>query len=311
MFKGGFCMGGLKFKVIILDGNNLFYRLKAVHDKEKGSAKTIFEVYLQYLNDFEKVYLEEGGKFYILFDNPVSKSRFRKEIDPEYKSNRLSESKQFYRELDFLQALILYYKDNWFLSYKHDFEADDIVFYILKYFEKDSYTLLVSEDFDWSRLITDKIILYKNKDFYTKEKFNKDFGFTPSIERVVRYKTIRGDKSDGIVPGLPNLPKQALINFVKDKRPLDYIIKNIENIDYFNSDWKAKFLHAKAKIKLNYALVNFIPLSRREVYDCVFSCKFRKKALNSLLKCSNIKLDFDGRLIESKSNLFNGFQKER
>jgi 5'-3' exonuclease len=174
---------------------------------------------LKMIQRIEREYLDTDGRIYFLFDNALSGESRRKEIDPDYKVNRKKRDAQFYRGLDYLQMVLMHYQKGYRVSRRPSFEADDLVAPILESFGNNQYSvLLVSNDLDWSRAINNNTHWMTRKDhqdiIYTKDKFYEDFGFYPGLNEVCLYKSIRGDPSDNIPPGVKNIPENAGIERV-------------------------------------------------------------------------------------------------
>jgi hypothetical protein len=90
---------------------------------------------------------------------------------------------------------------------------------ILQSFGDNKYlVLLVSDDMDWSRAISESVhwMVHKNRQdiIYTKDNFYKEYGFYPGRDEVCLYKAIRGDIGDNILPGVKNIPESVVLSIV-------------------------------------------------------------------------------------------------
>ena len=156
------------YSKLIIDTSNFYMRAYSVGQEmtnkmEDGSTLVTGGIYtfLRMVRSVESRFLDpKNGEVYFLFDNCHSGINRRKEIDPEYKSNRTKKDEGFYRSLDILQTILLNYKDNWFCVKKSGFEADDLVYPFIKEFLNERI-LLISNDLDWFRGVSDRVHVAK------------------------------------------------------------------------------------------------------------------------------------------------------
>jgi hypothetical protein len=313
----------MKYDFVIVDSNNWYYRNYEIH-KEKThqvGLKTIVTGGIQgFLKSFEKWkrdFTHEDTIFYFLFDNATTKSNLRQQmIDPAYKENRKQRPKSFYRSIDYLRLILENYDNNLYCIYGTGYEADDIVPYVLKNIPKDSNKLLISEDLDWSRLISKNIHQYMKKEIFDDKRFLQKYGFKPTLDKIVLYKTIKGDSSDGIPIGVERFPTKKLIRLVDDYKDIYDVFDNLNIIDYLNETWKNKFKEKKNRLILNYQLVSFFKLDEKFVKECTSKGQYRPEQLKIIYKSLGFKLDeIDKRVYtylkekEAKKKGYNGFLK--
>ena len=178
-----------------------------------------------------------------------SRNTFRREIDPEYKSNR-SETpyplkSQFKLLTELLQEInIPVFSDT-------DYEADDFAGSLVKKFEKDIQVYLHTKDEDYIQLVSDYTKLWmvtsKADDMYKEIGVDKNttnvpsgiFEYTPKYVKyfkgiepiqIIDAKAIEGDKSDNI-KGVKGVGPTSSRPLIAHYGSIEEIYKNIENLD--------------------------------------------------------------------------------
>ena len=295
-----------KYKHIIIDGNNLYaanwFANKNLTVTYQGNVIITGGIYgfLRSLKRLEREYLEKFGKVYILFDNYDSKENYRKEIDPAYKKDRKKQELAYYQGLDLLQLILLSYSDNYNIVYGTSYEADDLVLPIQKYLRKHfpyDRMLMISEDADWARGIGNDTDWYAKKKIFTSILFEETFGYAPTMDSVIMYKSLRGDDSDGIPKGLANIREVTVIGLIKKYHNLHNMFISYPELVYIDkgkekklSDlWVERLHRQKSRIILNSKLVGFLPLSESGIISFMYIGKFRPEAI--LMYCNMLSID--------------------
>jgi len=289
----------MKYDHIIIDSNNLFYRNHYTHTITNIVSKVPLNIggIEGSLFSYQKLYREYATKntvVWSLFDNAKSTGNVRKLIDPSYKLNRNIQPKSFYRALDFYRLLLLHYSDNNYVVYQTGYEADDIAPVIISKIPKEESILLVSEDIDWCRLLSDtdrKISQYMKKEVWTTRSFEQQYDFKPTEDAIVLYKTIRGDTSDNIPVGLPKLPKKILLALIDDYTDIYAVRDDLYAIPYMSNTWKEKFKSCFARMSLNHQLVSFISLKESDIQNFIFPSKYNPETLKILYETLQIPID--------------------
>jgi len=276
-----------KYDKILIDGNNLFNRNWYVHyDQSQDINYTIISApikeTLYSIRRLEKLFGLSDTEVYILWDNVNSRINLRKEIDPSYKLKRVKKEPVFYKSLDYLQFVLLYYKENYYMLFRHEFEADDLVKPLLLKFSKNDKVLLCSEDLDWSRLISEKVHWYAKNKIFDRDSFKMKYSFYPDNNNVMMFKAIRGDKVDGIPIGIPHLRTNILLQFLNDFNDIYDLLDKYMNLDYLNSQWKIKIKQNEARLRLNYQLVDFLDLSVEDINQYIFKSEYSAPVLSLL-----------------------------
>jgi len=202
---------------LIIDGNNYaniaFYQAKNILRKKKDqdnyvemlenmTVKVFFNIFHKYMRE------HKGGKFYIVWDGRHG-SKWRKEKNPKYKSNREHKSDSYKVIFNGMDKIVNILNNYPVYQFKFDeCEADDIIYTLCEY--NDEEAIVFSSDGDMLQL---------------PQKFNYVKVFNPRKKKyeeileydVVTMKALMGDSSDNIT-GLSGVgPKTALkyINGVK------------------------------------------------------------------------------------------------
>jgi 5'-3' exonuclease len=198
-----------KDRVLVIDALNLGFRWK-------HQGRTDFrEDYMRTVESFATSY--NCGTIIITADK--GSSTYRKEVYPEYKSNRkvkyekqTEEERQafadFIKEFD---ATLKLMNKKWLVLQYDGVEADDLAAYIVRNLDdyNVSHMWLVSSDRDWDLLISEKVsrFSYINRKETTFENWQDTHNY--SIEDYITIKCLMGDSGDGI-SGIPQIgPKRA------------------------------------------------------------------------------------------------------
>lgn len=298
-----------KYDNIYIDVSNFYYRAYSVKtdlSTRLDSGKEILTggilISLKMIEKLEKSFLRDRGKIFFIFDNVHSGENKRKKIDPEYKANRFKREDSFYASLDYFHYLLLNMKDNYVVVKRPGSEADDLVSPLIENSNKNETHLLVSNDKDWFRSISNKVHVakYENKDYviYDKEHFEKVNGYEPTSEKICIYKSFRGDGSDNIPKGVSGLREDDLKYLINNFDSLTEIMKNVDNLE-LSDIWKEKIRQNRSRILLNYKLVSFDPVPYEELKQYMFSCKFSPRILKTLYESLNFDyLKVDSRMVQ-------------
>lgn len=284
-----------KYKNIIIDSSNLFWRHFSALNKGQDESPAVFaNTIKQSLNGIKKIvadYGYENSKVYLLFDNPDSKVNERKIISDgryKYKRHKKAVTGKFYKALNVFKKLIKHYSDNFYILESMSLEADDLTYPLKKYL-KESYSklsLFVSSDMDWARNMSKFADWYNFKTLYTNEQFFKKYEFRPSASSIKMFKTIRGDASDSIDVGVPYLPKEILLDIVTRYKNVEQLLHNLPETK-IPDNWKKKIRENEKQLKLNYQLVDFFEMNE-SIEDIIFSCRRDIKQLCVWYKVMNI-----------------------
>jgi hypothetical protein len=292
-----------KYDVLVFDVHNLYYRAlwKNTDNYTKIEGQTIriggIERSLEMIKHRKEKYLKDGGTMYFLFDNPTSRDTVRQLINYEYKSNRKNMPTEFYKGLNYLEAILKKWENNCYVVREYKTEADDFVEPIIKR-HKDNSLLLVSTDMDWARGISENHHWLNKRELYTIDTFEQKYDFVPSRSSVCFYKVFFGDKVDNILPILPQLPIAYFKSIYETYDDIYDFIEASDNgeIDYFDEGWVMRVYRDKRKLTMNWKMVDFIGLDEVDLERHSIKCKFQPEKLKILYST----LGFDPSAIDKR-----------
>jgi hypothetical protein len=83
---------------------------------------------------------------------------------------------------------------------------------------------------------------------------------------------IRGDKSDDIPAGIPNLPTPILNHIIENYDEMSIFMETFNRDKDIPSQWKVKILENRSRLLTNYSLVDFIHIEE-DISSYSFQCK--------------------------------------
>jgi 5'-3' exonuclease len=293
-------MNEKKYDVIFVDTHNLYFRNFKVYKnreefriKKKGGVLETGGIHGSLISilKLRREKLKPNGNIVFLADNSTSIFERRQQLDPSYKSRREQQKESFYRHIDYLISILHNYIDGDKVIRLEGVEADDLAPVAIEIEDpkKEKEILVVSTDMDWSRLIDyrgHKVEWFNGDTIMTPVKFLDKYGFLPSEEAIIIYKSFHGDESDFIPNAVKNLPTQYLKMFVEEKT-VKTILNNI-NLYSIPETWKKKILEASPRIMINESLVSFLSLKLETVLMNTIKCKYNKDVLKSLFENINL-----------------------
>lgn len=292
-----------KYDYIIFDSNNYYLRQYMTRKDEvvKQGKRTVsvggIRGFLQGLNKIAKEYLADNGQIICGFDNQASKMRLRKEIDPDYKANRVEAHPSFARSIEMLQTILLSYRDDLTVLMKSGQEFDDMALPLIAQLPEDKSVLIITNDMDFFRLLDYKgrtVHIYDNNKVWNQNEFESKYGFFATSETVVMYKVIRGDRSDNIAPGIPNFPKKSLEHLISVYPDIYEFIKEIEIFE--GGKWRDSAPYLKGKLRLNAELIDFIESEDADINSYLYKAKFNPKVLAVMYGSLQFSKSFDRRV---------------
>ncbi|MFH1516017.1 MAG: DNA polymerase I, partial [bacterium] len=157
----------------------------------------------------------------------------RKDLYPEYKSNREDAADDLKSQIHMLRDFITSLGISWMESEKH--EADDVIGSLSKKAVDEGFEVeIVTGDHDLCQLVNDDVkILYtirgtsEFKTYQADEVFER-FGVTP--EHLVDYKALVGDPSDNI-PGVKGVGDKTAKKLLAEYADIDEIYEHLDDIN--------------------------------------------------------------------------------
>lgn len=215
-------------KICIVDVSAMFFRaFYAIRPLTSPQGLPVNALY-GYLSMIVKLIKEEKPDFLALCYD-LKEPSFRKDLYPEYKSNRTEMPPELVLQIPYLklinQALGLKAFE------KSSYEADDLVGAICEWSVKNNIEVyIVSGDKDFAQLVRPHVYLYdtmKNTKLDSagvKEKW----GVSP--EHFRDYLALMGDASDNI-PGVDGIGSKGAQKLINEYGSLDQIYENIERLN--------------------------------------------------------------------------------
>jgi DNA polymerase-1 len=256
-------------RYMLIDGLNLFFRNFSVINAVNPNG-----VHVGGLGGFFRslgalIRQIQPTQVIVVFDG-IGSSNTRKNIIPEYKSNRNitrvtkhelfdtideeddSKVDQIVRIIEYLQTLPVK------VVSLNNAEADDIIAYLSEILpqNQDEKVFIVSSDKDYLQLVDQQVIVYRpmEKEFFTESVVRDKFGLDP--HNFILMKTLLGDNSDTL-PGIKGMGMKTLFKrfpeLAEDKMTFDDILeiseqKMNEHIIYARILHDVKMLENKYKI---------------------------------------------------------------
>jgi 5'-3' exonuclease len=258
--------------VLIIDTYNLLHRAR--YSKfQKGNhfiTYNFLKSFFYYLNTFtpDKVILAMDGF-----------PKFRKDFYPEYKQNRIKQlDSEAEIELSFFKDQkkeIVSLLGNFpvELVYSENYEADDIIFTLVKEIYKDDAVTIISSDTDFIQIISDKCRVFSP----STSKF-----LEPTEYNYVYFKSFVGDPADNI-SGVSKVGKVTAAKILKSEESLNkWLIENKEKSKIFSR---------------NVQLISFltIPMEELDVVSGTYnldniSYAFDKMEIKNMLSNKNLSI---------------------
>lgn len=261
---------------VIFDGNNLVQRAYHAHRRRMpdGSWESlstsdgresgaIYGTIVMFSS-----YMKKLAPDYVFWTFDWGRSKKRTELDPEYKSNRVSSNRenlkpQFGAIEEFLSMIdVAHYREN-------GTEADDLMASAARKFAKhDIKSIIVTSDHDLRQVVNQDISVLKPGVGSSKNAVEKLFTLTDTIEhygiepeRLPELWALTGDPGDGI-PGVPR------VGFATAKK----LIEKYGDLWSLVDNGDKKIQGHEERILLNYDLISLkehhdVPISPE---DCTF-----------------------------------------
>lgn len=289
-------------KVVMIDGNNLahicFHSAQNIVNKNNPTEEreSFLEgmMYHLFLNKLISFFKQFQGHYFITWDMKNSIS-WRKEIYPEYKSNRemKSDYEVLFQAMGNLRKIISFLPIYQFT--KEGYEADDILFWVAINAHKfGSEITIISNDSDLLQIV---------QRFPTAKQFDPKknvFMSAPTTYNVAVFKALAGDTTDNI-PGIKGVGKVTAKKWAEQVFGMNdlQLFKTISSLLKDKEDKVKQFkqFYSIVNIENNPNLINldinFDSLYNKKHFDVVVFKAFLEKYklqshLNNLDKTENL-----------------------
>lgn len=190
---------------IIIDGNWCLHRAYYVFRRFEYDGVKTGTMYGLLRDVFLLAHRFQTNDIHVTWD---SKS-FRKELNENYKSNRVKEEGDSpYTNWDLVSECLKYAGVNQYIQ--EGYEGDDIIFSLSQQ-ENDEDVIIFTSDQDMYQCLKQnvKVLRDHKKEPFSLEDFEKELGFPFSIDNYILYKSVVGDGSDNI-KGIHRFPKKDI-----------------------------------------------------------------------------------------------------
>jgi len=235
-------------RYMLIDGLNLFFRNFSVINAVNSNGAHIGGLggFFRSLGALTRQI--QPTQIIVVFDG-IGSSTNRKNIIPEYKSNRNvtrvtkhelfdnieeeddAKYDQIVRIIEYLTTLPVK------VITLPNVEADDVIAYMSEKLPQspEERAFIVSSDKDYLQLVTDQVIVYRpiEKEFFTTDVVRKKFGLDPS--NFILMKTLMGDASDAL-PGIKGLGLGKLFKLFPELATHDLTFDDILDISEAKMD---------------------------------------------------------------------------
>lgn len=252
-------------KTIIIDGNYVLHKNFYIYKNFKNE-NYMTGTSFGFLKDILKLNQRfNTNDIHVTWD---SKS-FRKDINSDYKSNRVRDPENNpYQDFSLVQETL---DCIGIKQYKvPEMESDDLIYSLSKKFNN---VIIYSRDKDLLQCINDNVFILSelDGDLIDSNKFEQMYGFKFTRDNFVLYKCVVGDGSDN-VKGIPRFRKKDIIEYINTGN------MKIKSLEIFNQN--QQLINNNKKM---FELVNL------EKLDPIFESKYDVDKINKVFEKTKIK----------------------
>lgn len=236
-------------RLVIIDGHAIIHR--AYHALPPLTAKdgTVVNAVFGFTSMLLKV-MEDLKPTHLLVSFDVAGGTFRDQIYSEYKATRVKADQDLYDQIPLVYDVVRAFDIP--IYEKKGFEADDVMGTIVSeqsLINSKEEMLVVTGDMDILQLVDDKsnVRVYELRKglsdivIFDEAGVREKYGFGP--ERIVDYKSLRGDTSDNI-PGVRGIGDKTAKELIEKVGGLEQIYSELENSE---SEIRSKFTKSVIK----------------------------------------------------------------
>jgi uracil-DNA glycosylase family 4 len=269
--------------VLIVDGNSLMYR--AAYAFGTGNYGVVHGI-MSYLSSVIQKYTPEG--LVICWD--IGKSRWRKQIFPEYKAGRKEK-----KDIDFEEVIRQARQVSTYFSFNkvpqlavEGVEADDLISWVSDYYTKvlDCEVIISTGDRDLWQLVGNKVFVYDHlKDILVDRNVVLErFGVLPEL--LPDLRALSGDSSDNI-EGVKGVGDKTALSLIKEYGNLGTLLSSRNKTKLLKSRRTAKVLTSDS-VDLAYRLMKLSDLKSAKYYLSEDECRMLVSALLQPERCSGM-----------------------
>ena len=249
----------MKYKILFVDGSNLLFQMffgmpDRIYNEEGIGIWGVLGFVGALLKIIRKT---EPTHVAVLFDGESENER--RDLDNDYKANRIDYSEVEAEENPFSQLPYIYQAlDSLGIAHAEttDCETDDwIASYVNLYAGKAENEIVISSfDSDFFQLLSENVSILRYRGdksvICTPAYLQEKFGIQP--EQYADFKSLTGDKADNIVGAYKIGPKTAS-GLLQEFGTLEAILAQAENIS--KKSVREAILDAKERLRLNQKLI--------------------------------------------------------
>lgn len=260
-------------KFLIIDGNSLGCRAAFAHNPKSGPdlhtqrglpTGTIY----RFINMFDRI-LHQIRPTHIVVAWDTDKNTFRKQLDPEYKANRMSKKKSnidmdvVYHQFEVIRKILekLGVKN---VNVK-GFEGDDICGTYATLSKADDNFIVTGDKDSFQLVNTNTTIVFPKNGFREVSLINEkyiDEHYGLDVCQFIDLKTLQGDKSDNI-RGLNGCGEKTALKLLEKYGSAESIVKL--NNDDLSADVNKKVLAGFDEWKSRFDMLMTLVTIRRDV----------------------------------------------
>lgn len=281
-----------KYNFLIIDGSNLYHRSYHLGKVHSNLASGVIQESLKAIDKLIDLFAYDTSEIYFLFDNTQSQINLRKQIDPEYKSNReKSKEEDLFRFHSRLIEVLKVRDSRYRILMAGTLEADDLVKPLIKILKLNLYTkaIMISNDLDWTRNLSSTVHWYDWINVYDSDLFYSKYKFFPSEEGLKLFKAIKGDPSDHIYCSVHNFPQDMLEQICNAAYHFNSFYDFENYITSLPDIVQLKIRTSFKEIKRNYMLVDFAEIEK-PIEEYIRICEFNKIKLLVFLSSLGLKI---------------------
>jgi len=214
-------------RLYLIDGSSYIYRAYYAIRHLSNSKGLATNAVFGFVNMLLKVVREQQpDHLAVIFDAPGP--TFRKELYPEYKSNRAKMPDDLVPQVPLIKEVVRAF--NMPAIEKEGFEADDIIATLAKRFAgKGLEVTVVTGDKDLLQIVSERIRLLDTMKAKVSglDEVAERFGGEPA--KVIEVQALAGDTSDN-VPGVPGVGEKTAVKLIQEYGSVENLLASVDQL---------------------------------------------------------------------------------